>query len=102
MESIFENCISLKSLNLSNFNTSKVSDMSGMFEGCESLQYLDISHFSTNSLGSQDNLNGAFDLIENSIYLNLFNIEDEHSKITQQIKDKTNFIICSKENENEN
>ena len=107
MSSMFEGCTSLKSLNLSNFNTSKVGDMWNMFYGCESLQYLDISHFSTNSLWSQDNFNGfngAFALIENSLYLNLYNIEDENMYITQEIinENKTNFIICSKGNENEN
>ena len=104
MSNMFYGCTSLKSLNLSNFNTSKVGDMSYMFSGCESLQYLDISHFSTNSLGSQANFNGTFALIENSLYLNLYNIEDENSYITQEIinENKTNFIICSKGNENEN
>ena len=31
---MFWNCLSLKELNLSNFNTNNVTNMSGMFKGC--------------------------------------------------------------------
>ena len=31
---MFEGCSSLKELNLNNFNTNSVTDISGMFEGC--------------------------------------------------------------------
>ena len=42
---MFQNCISLKELNLSNFNTSKTICMENMFENCSSLKNLDISNF---------------------------------------------------------
>ena len=38
MNSMFSNCYSLNSINLSNFNTNKVTDMSSMFDGCKSLK----------------------------------------------------------------
>ena len=31
---MFFGCLSLKEINLSNFNTNNVTDMSGMFSGC--------------------------------------------------------------------
>ena len=40
MNLMFGDCSSLTSLNLSNFNTNNVQDMSGMFSGCSSLTSL--------------------------------------------------------------
>ena len=45
---MFFGCSSLKELNLSNFNTNKVTDMRSMFSDCSSLEELDISNFNTN------------------------------------------------------
>ena len=50
MESMFYNCSSLTSLDLSKFNTSQVTNMSGMFDHCESLISLDISNFNTSKV----------------------------------------------------
>ena len=47
---MFTDCSSLKSLDVSNFDTSKVTDMSYMFQGCSSLQQLDISNFDTSKV----------------------------------------------------
>ena len=38
----------LKKINLSNFNTKNVKDMSFIFNHCESLEELDLSNFKTN------------------------------------------------------
>ena len=35
---------------VSNFDTSNVTDMSSMFDGCESLQKLDVSNFDTSNV----------------------------------------------------
>ena len=48
MSSLFFDCKSLINLNLSNFNTENVLDMSYMFGGCLNLKNLDISNFETN------------------------------------------------------
>ena len=49
MREMFEECSSLKELNLSNFNTNNVEDMSFMFSKCSSLKELNLSNFDTNS-----------------------------------------------------
>ena len=47
MSFIFGNCVSLKYLNLNNFNTNNVTNMSSMFNNCESLEVLHIDNFNT-------------------------------------------------------
>ena len=49
MSYMFYNCRNLTKLNLSCFNTSKVMNMIRMFDGCSSLVYLDLSTFHTSS-----------------------------------------------------
>ena len=44
---MFNKCSSLQRLNLSNFNTNNVTNMSYMFNECRSLKELDISYFNT-------------------------------------------------------
>ena len=44
---MFEGCSSLKYLDLSDFNTKKVTNMSRMFDQCESLISLNLSNFNT-------------------------------------------------------
>ena len=50
MGSMFKNCTSLTSLNLSNFNTTNVRDISTMFRDCSSLTNLDLSNFNTSKV----------------------------------------------------
>ena len=50
MNSMFLNCSSLTSLDLSSFDTSNVKDMSTMFLNCSSLTSLDLSTFSTSNV----------------------------------------------------
>ena len=45
MNKMFYNCTVLASLDLSNFNTSNVTDMSSMFAFCYNLTTLDLSNF---------------------------------------------------------
>ena len=47
MGSMFSGCQSLKEINVSNFDTSNINDMSNMFSGCKSLSSIDASHFNT-------------------------------------------------------
>ena len=44
---MFYGCEALTSLDLKNFNTQNVTDMSGMFYGCKALTSLDLQHFNT-------------------------------------------------------
>jgi surface protein len=50
MTGMFSGCSSLKSLNLNNFDTSKVIDMCGMFMGCSSLISLNLNSFDTSKV----------------------------------------------------
>ena len=47
---MFGGCSSLTSLDLSNFNTSKVTNMSSMFSSCSSLTSLDVSNWNTSNV----------------------------------------------------
>ena len=50
LTSMFFGCSSLNSINLSSFNTTNVKDMSYMFCGCSSLQSIDLSSFNTTNV----------------------------------------------------
>jgi surface protein len=67
MEMMFRRCYKLKSLNLENFDTSKVTTFYRMFESCDSLQILDFPNF---NIKNAQNVEDAFDC-ENLEYFNL-------------------------------
>lgn len=50
MSSMFSRCPSLESVDLSRFNTSGVTNMSSMFWDCSSLESVDLSHFDTSKV----------------------------------------------------
>lgn len=52
MNSMFYSCRSLTSLDLSNFDTSQVTYMDSMFNGCRKLTSLDLSSFNTSKVAS--------------------------------------------------
>ena len=47
---MFRDCSSLQELNLSSFNTNKVTNMHNMFRNCSSLRELNLSSFNTNQV----------------------------------------------------
>ena len=57
MRAMFQNCRSLTSLDLSNWNTGSVTNMSYMFYHCSSLTSLDVSNWNT---GSVKDMSGMF------------------------------------------
>ena len=57
MNHMFSGCLSLKKLNLSNFNTNNVTTCENMFYECISLKELNISNLNINNL---TNINGMF------------------------------------------
>ena len=57
MNRMFDCCTALTSLDLSNFDTSKVTNMSEMFSSCSSLTSLDLSSFDTSKV---TNMSGMF------------------------------------------
>ena len=72
MSYLFYNCVKLTSLNLSKFDTSKVLHMNSMFYNCQSLQLLDISNFITSQVKS---MNKMFSRCSSLYSLNLSNFE---------------------------
>ena len=47
---MFTGCSSLEELNLNNFNTINVTNMSYMFNGCYSLKEMNLNNFNTNNV----------------------------------------------------
>ena len=50
MSNMFRKCSSLTSLDVSNWDTSNVTDMTYMFNSCQSLTSLDVSNFNTSKV----------------------------------------------------
>ena len=57
---MFFRCLSLKELNVSNFNTNKVTNMDLIFSNCRSLKELNLSNFNTdNAINMQAMFSGC-------------------------------------------
>ena len=72
MSSMFEGCSLIESLDLTNFKTKEVVTMKNMFYGCKSLKNLDISSFITNKV---INMNNMFGNCSSLTFLNLTNFD---------------------------
>ncbi|WP_417052557.1 BspA family leucine-rich repeat surface protein [Ellagibacter isourolithinifaciens] len=72
MYCMFQGCSSLASLDLSSFDTSKVTDMSGMFSGCSSLKSLNVTSFDTCKVTSMSAMFNSCTSLE-SLDLSSFN-----------------------------
>ena len=94
MNAMFSFCRSVTSLNLSNFDTSKVAHLGYMFHHCEKLQYLDISHFSSANLKKIDCM---FRYLSSIIYLNIYSLDINNDVSKDQIFDYTSrdIKICT-------
>ena len=66
---------SLTNLDLSNFNTQNVNNMSYMFSHCESLTYIDLSNFKTENVTY---MSGMFSHCESLTYIDLSNFKTEN------------------------
>ena len=58
MSGMFASCSNITSLNVSSFDTSNVTDMSDMFSNCSSLTSLDVSNFNTSMVSNMSNMFG--------------------------------------------
>ena len=56
MNSLFNECVSLETLDLSNFNTSKVTYMHSMFRNCEALKTVDLTSFNTSNVTTMNSM----------------------------------------------
>ena len=79
---MFDGCESLTSLNIINFETSKIKSMDNIFADCFSLETLDLSNFNTNNVISMDNL---FSNCKSLIFLNLSNFNTTQTKSMSRI-----------------
>ena len=69
MSDMFSVCRNLAELDLSNFNTAKVTNMRSMFSGCKNLAELDLSNFNTAKVMNMGNMfSGCLNLT--TIYVN--------------------------------
>jgi surface protein len=85
---IFADCKLLTSLDLSGFNTSNVTDMSGMFSGCSGLSTLDVTKFNTSKVTNMSSMfNGCSELTT----LDVTNFDTSNSKDFSSM-----FNSCSK------
>ena len=88
MSFMLDNCSKLTTLDVSNFNTSKVTDMKSMFWGCSSLDLLDVSNFDTSKV---TDMGGMFSGCSNITSLDLSNFNT--SNVTSM---HSMFWDCSK------
>ena len=65
MDSMFCGCYGLESIDLSGFDTSSVQNMGAMFKYCQSLNMLDVSKFDTSLVKNMSYLFGGCDKLEN-------------------------------------
>ena len=72
---IFRQCEDITEIDLSNFDTSEVTDMSSMFYGCSSLKSLELSSFDTSNVA---NMWGMFYNCSSLSSLNLSNFNTSH------------------------
>ena len=77
MSLMFINCINLEEIKFGNFKTSKVTNMEGMFECCMALKSLDLSTFDTSNV---ENMNSMFAVCISLQELNVSNFNTEKVK----------------------
>ena len=85
MSLMFLICKNLEEINFGNFNTSKVTNMEGMFEFCANLKSLNLSSFDTSKV---ENMNSMFILCLSLQELNLTNFN------TENVKDMNSLFAC--------
>ena len=84
---MFEMCFNITSIKLSNFNTSKVTDMGGMFDECNSLSSLDVTNFNTSNV---EEMSCMFSECKSLTTLDLSSFDTE--KVTRM---RSMFSLCS-------
>ena len=84
---MFSGCSGLTSINLSNFDTSNVTDMSHMFSGCSGLTSLNLSNFDTSKV---TNMSSMFSYCKGLTSLNLSNFNTSRVTIMSAM-----FSDCS-------
>ena len=101
MNGMFYGCTTLNNLNLSNFDTSKVTDMQYMFCSCTPLISLNLSNFDTSKVTSMYYM---FYNCTNLEYINLENFDEtkltSYNNMFYNVPD--NVVICINEDKTKN
>ena len=78
MSGMFSGCSSLKELNLNNYNTNNVTDMSDMLRGCSSLKELNLNNFNTDNVTDMSYMfGGCLDELKLKIKSQFKNFKEE-------------------------
>ena len=98
---MFSRCSSLENIDISNFDTSSVIDMSHMFEECISLYSINLSNFDTKTV---ENMDYMFANDDKLVYINFENMNDSNIKSMNNIFQGTlkNMVFCIDENKTSN
>ena len=75
---MFSNCDKIIEIDLSNFNATKVNNMSNMFYGCTSLKSLNFSHFDTSNVINTESM---FYKCSNLSSLDIYNFDTSHISV---------------------
>lgn len=70
---MFYSCSSLKTLNVSNWNTKKVTNMSLMFADCDGLTILDLSNWDTENVTDMGSMFSSDDKLKTIYASNRYN-----------------------------
>ena len=98
MQSMFNGCSNLTSLDLSHFNTSKVQFMNKMFKDCINLQSLYFNKIASESLGTMHQM---FYNCSSLKYLNIFSLIEDIQSIHEILEGTPNdFQICIEDEKN--
>ena len=93
MNNMFNDCSSLTSIDLSNFDTSKVEWMNTMFLSCSKLTSLNLSKFNTSIITT---IHRMFDDCTNLGYINIINFNENklayYFDIFKDVPD--NIVLC--------
>ena len=94
---MLECCSSLTSLDLSNFDTSKVREMRAMFYNCDNLEYINLKNFEETGLAPDDHLNSVGDMMYNVPSNAVICIDEIITKqiILPEIKKYCRIIDCT-------
>ena len=87
---MFRGCSSLTNINFSNFNTQNVTDMRCMFNGCKSLINLDLSNFNTQNA---DDMHSMFNGCKSLINLDLSNFNTQNVTCMNDMFNGCNSLI---------
>ena len=95
MINVFYDCLKLISLDLSNWDTSKVTSMANMFRGCTSLTSLDVSNWDTSKVTNMSNMFNGCSLLRkvNLKYVNQSTVLKIHENLLDRSSTTKGYIL---------